>query len=381
LPLPLNKRVLSIVIAIFSLFGGINLSFAQTEATSEIAHPIAPDSVDYAVWAREAFSHGLHGFSVKDIDISESDGHSDTLSQHSADYQLTRHGQSMILSANTIEGESWLPLSGVGDSVAVEFDNAGRTTSEMRFSGSAPISSQRWKYDDAGRLVRSWYEFASDGWHSPEDYIYGEDGSIERIELHAPDGAISGSHSFHSRDPGEQDAAREVIEYDTAYSHGRGLLTAIQLTTFDSVGRVERYQFRSVGLDREFRTPFGFRNIYRDTVHGYSMEQYALSEGPKKGGRSSYDEEASRWVIYDSVSREEERTTLDNTGVKLIADDQYLPDERYIAASLRTYASPIQNISCNYTRQGLLDSVVVRDLLHSWTRVLKFSYIYSSTGP
>jgi len=381
LPLPFRLKVSSVSIALSVLIGCVNLSFAQTEATSAISHSIAPDSVDYALWAREALSHGLHGFSVRAIDISDENGRIDTLSQHFADYKLTRDKRHVVLSANTIEGESWLPLSGTGDSVAVEFDSAGREISESRFAGIAPISSHLWKYDEEGRLIRSWYEFANDGWHPPEDFIYNPDGTLQRVELHAPDGAISGSHSFHERDAKEKEASREVVEYDTAYSHGRGLLTAVQLTAFDTVGRVERYQYRSVGLDRAFRIPFGFLNIYRDTLHGYKMEQYSLIAGPKKTTKTSFASEPSRWVTYDSIAREEARTTIDSSGQKLVADNVYLPDERYLSASLRTKISPIQSIACNYTPQGLLESVIVRDLLHGWTRVLQFSYIYTSTGP
>ncbi len=340
----------------------------------------APDSIDYALWAREAFSNGLRGFSIREVNIKESGTHPDTLSEHYYDYNLTKHGREVSLGGHPVPGEEWLPLSGNSDSVDIVFDSLGRKTTETRITDGRTMSIERWRFDDRGRLARNWFELATDTWHPPQEYFYDENGALERVEVRAPDGSLQGDHFFHDlQNTGLP--TKEIMEYDTMYYNGQGKLTAIQLTAFDSIGRVERYQYQSIGFDRAFREPYGFLNVYHDTINGYRMEQYALSRGPRKTTHFSFAEEPSLWVRYDSTIREEDRTTLDSTGEKVYADNHYLPDERYLNASIRTAEAPLQSVAIKYDVRGLLESIAIRNPRNGWRKVLQFEYYYSSTGP
>ena len=349
-------------------------AFSQSASPDALDHAIAPDSVDYALWVHEAFAHGLHGFSVRTVDINVGGSHPDTLSEHFSEFSLRKVAGEVVFSGDH-------PISDPGDSIEIEFDSVGRPLSETSFEHNNLSSTERWKYDDRGRLVREWYDYALDGWHAPEEFFYNADGALERVEIRNSDGSLQGNHIFHLRTDPANTSARQIVEYDTSYINGRGLLTAIQFTAFDSAGRVERYQYHSVGFDKGIRSPFGFLNVYHDSAHGYSMEQYALAERFHHEPQTLYAKEPSRWIVYDSSDRSEQQTLLDSTGMKLMEQSHYLPDERYVSSYLATIQKPIQSIACTYTDRGLIESIATRNLRTGWDRVMLFTYSYSATGP
>src|SRR5581483_413059 len=346
--------------------------FAQMAVPATLERPVAPDSTDYALWSREAGVRGLRSFTVTTLDIDASGSHPDTLGTHYGRVTFTRAGTHVLLRADH-------PIAEEGDSLQIEFDSAGHPIAETQYANGRSISIERWRYDTAGRLERDWYEYAEDGWHAPQEFFYDENGAIERVELRNPDGSLQGNHFFYR--PSTPDRANLVMEYDTSYINGHGMLTAIQLTAFDYEGRVERYLYRSLGFDRKLRPPFGFLNVYRDSARVYKMQQFPLKPGPGNDERVSYLNEPSRWLRYDSTERTDEETSLDSTGMKITERDRFLEDERFLSSDLRSARAPIQNVECHYTPRGLLESIRTENRRTGWTRVLVFTYTYTLTGP
>jgi hypothetical protein len=318
-----------------------------------------PDSVDYQMWVREARARALRGFTLKMTELRERNGTTDTAVTQIYRYTFAQSGSHIILAGNHAIG-------GTADSMSVELDTAGRKLMETIYDHGNLESIQRWQYDFAGRLTRMWYDFARGGWHPPEQYYYDVEGVLQRVELRGADGGLVGMHLFHRRD-------QTVIEYDTMYLNGKGELTSLQLTDFDSLRRAVRYQFRSFGVAHNSRQPYGFFNVYHDSLGSFRCDQYPLVF-------EQFANDPWRMIRYDSAKREEVRTVPDSVGAS-ITDNRYLPDERFIASSVIEAASPLRDLSCDYTSRGMLERATIHDYPHSIATVLNFKYIYSAMGP
>jgi len=358
-----------------------------------------PDSVDYQVWTREALHGALRSFNLRVVELrstANDRSFADTASDHLYHYILTCSGSRVLLTGNhTLElgrTEIGMPVGkpvlnaasrnprSSGDSVCIELDSLGHKLSETEWSHGKLASLLRWKYGPSGRLLKFSHDYAQDGWHPEEDYHYDPSGTLLRTDLRNADGSTCGNHIFHHKD-------REVVEYDTSYVGGESVLTAVQLTAFDPLGRVERYVIKTFGSDGEAHAPFGIFTVYHDSVGHYRCDQFAYeATSLSDEARDIWAQDPWRSITYDSARHEETRIAQETGSGTLTTANRYLPDERMVTSKLSSTAKTssakmLHDLTCDYTRRGVLELSDRSDYPKATRQVLRFLYDYSAMGP